>query len=75
MKKEDKNNFQPTGRNRPCTERTEADIRKIGYDYYRNSAPKKRIDRDYEEEIEEADTADLHVKITTERHRRTLPKV
>ena len=62
LKKEDKNNFQPTGRNRPCTERTEADIRKNGYDYYRNSAPKKRIDRDCEEEIEEANTADNHRK-------------
>ena len=74
LEKEDINNFQPTGRNRPCTEKTEADIRKNGYDHYRNNASKIRIDRDHEEEIEEADTADLHVKITTERHRKTLPK-
>ena len=71
---EDKNNFQPTGRNRPCIGKTEADHRKSGYDSHRNNAPKKSIERDCEEEIEEANTADLHVKRATERHRTTLPK-
>ena len=74
LAKENVNNFQPTGRNRLCTEKAEADTRKNGYNHYRNNASKTRIDRDHEEEIEEADTADLHVKITTERHRKTLPK-
>ena len=74
LEKEDINNFQPTGRNRPCTEKAEADIRKNGYNHYPNNASKTRVDRDHEEETKEADTADLHVKITTERQRKTLPK-
>ena len=74
LKKEDINNFQPAGRNRPCTEKTEADIGKNGHDHYHNNASKIRINRDHEEEIEEADTAELHVKITSERHKITLPK-
>ena len=74
LAKENVNNFQPTGRNRLCTKKAEADVRKNGYNHYPNNAFKTRTDRDHEKETKEAGTADLHVKMTTERERKTLPK-
>ena len=73
-KKKTQNNFQPSGRSRPCTGNTEADHKKSGYDCYRNNTSKKIIERNCEEENEEPTTADLHGKRAIERHRTTLPK-